>query len=436
MQVNQRVAAHKDRKLIAVPAQPENNTSHTTASARAAAAAARVAARYAQAPSYSELLAGEARAAVRAAEAVSRAAQEAQAVAESVLAGIEAAAAAEPAWAEQASPVPAESNIAEPEWVETSVVPEAAERSEWISVQEEFEARWEQDWPVKGAEPRSRHAAEVAEAEHGVRISEVSHEDLRVQVWAAPQSDEIGMVEPAQPIHANLIEFPREIVATRKVRPRLAEGPLATAEDQLSIFEVDPSTVSTVPVRDASTMAAAPAWSGIELDATPAREYCEDQPEDSVREIPLEEQLEQAKPNRIRPVAMAPIHLRVMAAIVDGSLVVCGLLGAALLASVSVHDLPTRSAAEASAAIGLALIGAFYHLLFYALGDGTPGMRYARILPCTFDGRSPSRLHRIWRLLVALVALAPLGLGMIWALFDEEHLGWHDRLSGTYLRKV
>ena len=36
----------------------------------------------------------------------------------------------------------------------------------------------------------------------------------------------IEAVEPAQPIHANLIEFPREIVATRKVRPRLAEGPL------------------------------------------------------------------------------------------------------------------------------------------------------------------------------------------------------------------
>jgi hypothetical protein len=22
-----------------------------------------------------------------------------------------------------------------------------------------------------------------------------------------------------------------------------------------------------------------------------------------------------------------------------------------------------------------------------------------------------------------------------WAIFDEEHLSWHDRLSGTYLRK-
>ena len=40
----------------------------------------------------------------------------------------------------------------------------------------------------------------------------------------------IFAVEPAQPIYANLIQFPREMVATRKVRPRLAEGPLARAE--------------------------------------------------------------------------------------------------------------------------------------------------------------------------------------------------------------
>jgi len=29
----------------------------------------------------------------------------------------------------------------------------------------------------------------------------------------------------------------------------------------------------------------------------------------------------------------------------------------------------------------------------------------------------------------------PLGLGFVWALFDDESLAWHDRLSKTYLRK-
>ena len=39
-------------------------------------------------------------------------------------------------------------------------------------------------------------------------------------------------VAPAIPLAANLIEFPRELVAARKARPRLAEGPLRDAEQQ------------------------------------------------------------------------------------------------------------------------------------------------------------------------------------------------------------
>jgi hypothetical protein len=34
-----------------------------------------------------------------------------------------------------------------------------------------------------------------------------------------------------------------------------------------------------------------------------------------------------------------------------------------------------------------------------------------------------------------LVSVAPMGLGAAWAVFDEQHLCWHDRLSGTYVRK-
>ncbi len=48
---------------------------------------------------------------------------------------------------------------------------------------------------------------------------------------------------PAEPIAANLIEFPRQLVAARKARPRLAEGPLrdedSPATSQLRIFEVE-----------------------------------------------------------------------------------------------------------------------------------------------------------------------------------------------------
>ena len=112
------------------------------------------------------------------------------------------------------------------------------------------------------------------------------------------------MVEPAQPIHANLIEFPREIVATRKVRPRLAEGPLGEASAfgaQLSIFEVDPGAVSTEPMAVGGLDAAAasvwtgPEWSGIELDEQPRREYL-----DQGRAEALEELIWRKKKRRLR----------------------------------------------------------------------------------------------------------------------------------------
>ena len=66
-EVNQRLAAHKNRKgagdAAGQKAEPE-----TSGSSRAAQAAARVAQRYAKAPTYSQMQAEEARAAVRAAE--------------------------------------------------------------------------------------------------------------------------------------------------------------------------------------------------------------------------------------------------------------------------------------------------------------------------------------------------------------------------------
>ena len=69
-EVNRRIAEHKGRKTN--PGEAHAHTEPQPAQGSLAAkAAARVAARYAQAPSYSEMLADEARAAVRAAEAAS-----------------------------------------------------------------------------------------------------------------------------------------------------------------------------------------------------------------------------------------------------------------------------------------------------------------------------------------------------------------------------
>jgi uncharacterized RDD family membrane protein YckC len=62
-------------------------------------------------------------------------------------------------------------------------------------------------------------------------------------------------------------------------------------------------------------------------------------------------------------------------------------------------------------------------------------MRYAGIELNTFSGFRTTRAQRCRRLLAMLLSVLPLGLGVVWALFDEGQLTWHDRLSKTYLRK-
>jgi uncharacterized RDD family membrane protein YckC len=62
-------------------------------------------------------------------------------------------------------------------------------------------------------------------------------------------------------------------------------------------------------------------------------------------------------------------------------------------------------------------------------------MRCARLSLCTFDGQSPTRGQLRRRLGALLLSVLPVGLGVAWILFDDDHLCWHDRLSKTYLRK-
>jgi uncharacterized RDD family membrane protein YckC len=432
-EVNQRLAAHKNRKgpSLAEPASPV--AVQHGASSMAAQAAARVAARYAKAPSYSEMLAEEARAAVRAAEAASRAALHAQAAAESILAGLEAASDAESAWEPEvshaAAPEPAwEPSIAPVQHVEpVQYVAPAEPAMSQAAERPSFAVRWEPDMPVRPAEPAATHTSRgidsmAASAENWWESSPLAEEDT--------DSGPIEIVEPAQPIHANLIEFPREIVATRKARPRMAEGSYAAAAEpvgQLSIFEVDPEAVSAQPVA-AETMEpesapawTEPVWSGIELDAQPQEEPAAQTPAVQAAQTAALEQ--------------APMGVRLMAAVVDATLIVGAFLSAVAVAASNLKDLPGMREMEVGAVVALLTAGLLYQVLFFTLGEATPGMRYAHVSLCTFDGQRPTRAQRCGRLGALLLSLLPVGLGVAWALFDDGHLSWHDRLSKTYLRK-
>ena len=411
---------------------------------RAAQAAARVAARYANVPSYNEMLTNEARAAVRAAEAASKAAQQAQAAFQYVLDGLEAVNSAEPAW----EPEPVSERRASP-----AIVPPPQKLPQ--CPQNHSEVAMAPSWELEIDAQQN----ETASAEAQPRYDRPSI----TEAHPGESGESVQYGESFQPIYANLIEFPREMVATRRMRPRRAEGPLAEAGSapQLSIFEVDPAAVSVQPAPVTMDSPAAPVWMGPEwsamtleplppstnIEALPANPDAqpssmsfaaqfpmldrEAQPRQQLVDELLEEPALEAAPT-IEP---APMSRRLLATFVDCTLIAGALVAAATLAAYNVSELPGLRAVEFCAALAFLAIGVAYHACFMTLGRGTPGMKYAGIELNTFSGYTTTRAQRCGRLLALLLSLVPLGLGMVWALFDDGHLTWHDRLSKTYLRK-
>jgi uncharacterized RDD family membrane protein YckC len=74
-----------------------------------------------------------------------------------------------------------------------------------------------------------------------------------------------------------------------------------------------------------------------------------------------------------------------------------------------------------------------YFGLFTVFGGTTPGMMIRGLQVATFDGELPTLRHLLLRATGYMLSAGTLFLGFLWALWDEDSLTWHDRLSGTYL---
>src|SRR5262249_40647750 len=74
-----------------------------------------------------------------------------------------------------------------------------------------------------------------------------------------------------------------------------------------------------------------------------------------------------------------------------------------------------------------------YFALFTIFGGSTPGMMIRGLRVVSFDGTIPTSRQMAWRSLGYLISAAACLLGFAWALIDEDHLCWHDRISHTYL---
>ncbi|WP_188552291.1 RDD family protein [Edaphobacter dinghuensis] len=435
-QVAERLAAHRARHAQPNAAPVPAAARPASARPRAARIAAAVAERYAQSQSYRAFLAAEAERAIQEAQAAAEvAARSAQAIADAqneLLAELDQWQLTPPPVPSAPVSAPALSSVAPAapqnlsSFAETE--PQTQVSSVGLTVRLYEDSKHSIPEPFSGPiRPRYQNSFEaINEIEEDERLA---LEDEIAFRQSPTFEDPVAPVE----IPANLIEFPRQLVAPRRARPRIAEGPLREEAEhahdatQLRIFEVEPTQISTKPVIEPveSAESVEPEWSSILLSALPVSSYVE--PETS--RLPFVPTL---------PLHTASLSLRLMAGLVDGCILLAGFLSfatvfALTLDKLAVPQLPTQIAAIGAVGV-LALMALLYQALFFTFSEATPGMRYARIGLCTFNDNNPTRAAMRRRILITALSLSPLGLGFLWAFLDDDGLGWHDRVSRMYQR--
>ena len=131
-----------------------------------------------------------------------------------------------------------------------------------------------------------------------------------------------------------------------------------------------------------------------------------------------------------QPVA-TPTH-RLIASAIDAAIVLIGfglLLGMVEALGGSLGQGRTYWMALAGM---LALVSLFYGLIWAIAGRETAGMRATDLQLITFDGFPLDARSRALRFASAWLSFCSGGLGIVWAVADEENLTWHDHISKTF----
>jgi len=74
-----------------------------------------------------------------------------------------------------------------------------------------------------------------------------------------------------------------------------------------------------------------------------------------------------------------------------------------------------------------------YFALFTVFGGTTPGMMLRGLHVVSFSGETPAPRQMLWRSVGYMLSAGTFFMGFLWAMWDEDALTWHDRLSHTYL---
>ena len=224
-----------------------------------------------------------------------------------------------------------------------------------------------------------------------------------------PIEMEIAPPRPIKPELPKIIEFPRPPLPFTFHRERTHEP-----EDlELAGPVLDGPRILDAPEPPAEQMDLLPTFADIQLEAEADRPGAD---------VDL-------------PPQPAPLAHRIFAGMVDIIIVTMAVAGFAMTFLSMANRLPQTRVTLLYSLLVCGGLWLLYQYLFLVYGSATVGMHLAQLEVCTFDGVPAPLPVRRRRALASVLSAFALGLGFAWAFVDEDTLGWHDRMTQTYVRK-
>jgi len=277
-------------------------------------------------------------------------------------------------------------------------------------------AAWKQELAAKLNEYRSRHKPKPPR----YPSLQLKFENTETE-WTTPDSppDLTAYVnrEATALDHAELMSAPQPETANRATEPtgRLIEFPRAASVTDEWINALAGPVMERPRILEVpETEFLPPALGGISIEPMPVVE-------------------EGKRPGIEIPMLTAPMWRRMSAGAIDGIFVAAA---TAMFGYIFVRITGMMPALRPAIIGGVLLSVVFwsgYQYLLLVYSGTTPGLKLAGLELNRFDGTTSPRRLRRWRVLASVLSTFSLCLGYAWCYLDEDQLGWHDRITKTYM---
>jgi uncharacterized RDD family membrane protein YckC len=130
-------------------------------------------------------------------------------------------------------------------------------------------------------------------------------------------------------------------------------------------------------------------------------------------------------------IVATPQH-RLVASAIDAAMILLAFGAFALVLELTGTGFGSGKTFWMTLGVSFVLISAFYGLIWAIAGRETAGMDMADLQLITFDGFAVDPRSRAIRFASTWLSFCSGGLGLVWAMADEENRTWHDHISKTF----